>query len=118
MTDSNKMINIVYKALEDKKAEDIKIINISKISTISDYFVIANGSNTPHVQSLVDAVSKELDKEGYDVKTVEGGRSATWILLDYVDIVVHIFTKEDRDFYNLERIWRDGSFLSIKDIKK
>lgn len=116
MTDREKMVATVYKALDSKKAEDITVIDISKISTLSDYFIITNGTSLPHVQTLVNEVGKELGKAGYEPNTIEGGRAATWVLIDYLDIVIHVFTKEDRDFYNLERIWRDGRFISIKDI--
>ncbi|NMB43951.1 MAG: ribosome silencing factor [Clostridiales bacterium] len=116
MTDSLKMVQIAYKALEEKKAEDITVIDISNITSICDYFIITNGTSQPHLASLIDEVSKELEKAGYMSKTVEGGRSSTWTLLDYFDIVVHVFTKEDRDFYDLERIWRDGRFVSREEI--
>lgn len=116
MTDSKKFIKYAYKALDDKKAEDITVIDISNISTIADYFIIANGSNLLHVQSLVNSVSSELGKQGYEAKRVEGGRDSTWILMDYLDTIIHIFTREDRSFYNLERIWQDGKVISKKDI--
>lgn len=116
MTNSLKMVQVAYNALEEKIAEDITVIDISGISSISDYFIITNGTSQPHVGSLVNEVSKGLDKEGYKSKVVEGGRSATWVLLDYFDIVIHVFTKEDRAFYNLERIWRDGRIVSKEEI--
>lgn len=116
MTDLKKFIKHAYKVLDDKKAEDITVIDISNISTISDYFIIANGSSSLHVQSLVNSLSSELSKIGYEEKTVEGGRDSTWILMDYLDAIVHIFTREDRSFYNLERIWQDGKVISKKDI--
>lgn len=102
------MTKIAFRALEDKKAEDIRIIDISGVSVLADYFIIANGTNENQVRALVDNVQEELDKAGYEVKQVEGYRSGSWILLDYGDIIVHVFSKEDRLFYDLERIWRDG----------
>lgn len=116
MIDSKKMIKNAYKALEEKMAKDIVVIDISKISTISDYFIIASGTSLPHIQSLVYEVVDELAKDGYEDKAVEGDRSSSWVLLDYLDIIVHIFTEEDREFYNLERIWRDGTLVSKEDI--
>ena len=98
---------IAYQALEDKKGEDIKIIDISNVSVLADYFIIANGNNKNQVQALVDNVQEELDKVGVQVKQVEGYRMGNWILLDYGDIIIHVFSKEDRLFYDLERIWRD-----------
>lgn len=108
MNNSKKMTKIAFQALEDKKAEDIRVIDISGVSVLADYFIIANGTNENQVRALVDNVQEELDKAGYEVKQVEGYRSGSWILLDYGDIIVHVFSKEDRLFYDLERIWRDG----------
>lgn len=113
---SKKMVQTVYNALEDKKAEDIRIIKIGDISSIADYFVIANGTNSSQVQALVDGAEEALSKEGYEPQRIEGVRSSSWILMDYGDIVVHIFSKEDRLFYDLERIWRDGKTLSVDEL--
>lgn len=107
---------IIYNALDDKKGEDIKIIDISKISPLADYFIISGGSNKNQVQAMVESVQEMLGKQGVHPKHVEGFSTGKWILLDYQDIVVHIFDQEDRSFYNLERIWRDGVFLEASDI--
>lgn len=98
----------IVHSLEEKKAEDIRIIDISKISTIADYFIIANGTNRNQVQALADNVGEDCHKAGYALHQTEGYNSANWILMDYSDVIVHIFSKEDRLFYDLERIWRDG----------
>lgn len=103
-------------ALNDKKGEDIKIIEIGKLSTVADYFIIANGANAPHVESLVDNVEEELLKENIHAERVEGVRSSGWILMDYNDVVVHVFSKEDRLFYDLERIWRDGKEIDVDSL--
>lgn len=108
MNKSKEMTKIAFQALEDKKAEDVRIIDISGVSVLADYFIIANGTNENQVKALVDNVQEELYKAGYEAKQVEGYRSGSWILLDYGDIIVHVFSKEDRLFYDLERIWRDG----------
>jgi ribosome-associated protein len=113
MNISKEMIKIAYNALEEKKGEDIRVIEVGDISVIGDYLIIANGTNASQVQALVDSVDDALSKEGYDPKRIEGIHNTSWVLMDYGDIIVHIFSKEDRLFYNLERIWRDG-----KDIKK
>lgn len=94
--DSKELTKIIYSALDDKKGENIKILDISKVSVIADYFVIANGSNINQVQALADNVKEELYKLGLEPKNVEGYRSASWILLDYTDVIVHIFSKDDR----------------------
>ena len=116
MIDSKKMVTTICKALETKKAEDITIIDISNISTIADYFIITNGNSLPHVQTLTDEVQKELSISGLEPTSVEGSRGSSWILIDYIDVIIHVFIKEDREFYNLERIWRDGRFVSLKDV--
>lgn len=109
MTDRAKeIVKIAYKALDDKKAEDIKIIDISDISVIADYFVIANGTNSSQVEAMVDEVTDVLAKNKIHPERVEGIRSSGWILMDFNDVVIHIFSREDRLFYDLERIWRDG----------
>lgn len=110
------MVKLAYEALDEKKGEDIQVIEIKDISIIADYFIIANGTNASQVDALVDNVTDKLGRNGYEPKRIEGIRSASWILLDYGDVVVHIFSKEDRLFYNLERIWRDGKTVSKEQL--
>ncbi len=118
MTESLKMVKLAKAALEDKKAGDIKVIDIQKVSVLADYFIIADGSNpNPNqVQAMADNVEQELGKAGYPCKQVEGYRNGSWILMDYGDIIVHAFSREDRLFYDLERIWRDGTLLEEADL--
>ena len=104
----------VVNALEDKKAEDITVIDIHGISSIADYFVIANGSNANQLAAMQDAVDEAMYTNGVHSKQVEGNSNSTWILMDYQDIIVHLFSKEDRLFYDLERIWNDGTVNDIK----
>jgi len=118
MNHSQNMCKLAYKALEEKKAEDIRIIDISKVSTIADYFIIANGTNPNQVQAMVDSVDEFLSKEGYEAKQIEGNQKSSWVLMDYRDIIVHVFSKEDRLFYDLERIWRDGNIVELSDLEK
>lgn len=106
-----KYVNIAKEALEDKKAEDIQIIDISEVSYMADYFIIANGTNINQVRTLCDNVCKELAKAGLVIKATEGYQAANWILLDYGNIIIHIFDKESRSFYDLERIWKDGKIV-------
>jgi ribosome-associated protein len=113
---SKEMVKIAVDALKDKKGEDLRIIDISKVSVIADYFIIANGNNVNQVQALVDNVQEQLYKAGYPDPRVEGYRSASWVLLDYNDVIIHVFSKEDRLFYDLERIWRDGIEVSEDEI--
>lgn len=111
------MTKLAIEALEDKKAEDIKIIDISEVSVIADYFIIAGGSNRSQIQALCDNVEEKLGRAGFASRQVEGYDTANWVLLDFGDIIVHIFDKENRLLYDLERIWRDGKQVSIEDLK-
>lgn len=113
---SNEKVKIAYKALEDKKGVDIKIIDIRDISVLADYLIISGGTNKSQVQAMVDAVEEELEKENVSVKHVEGYASANWILLDYSDIIIHVFNQEDRLFYDLERLWQDGKCIGVEDL--
>ena len=118
MNESKKMALLAVEALDDKLAEDIKIIDIRSISVLADYFIIADGSNRNQVQAMADSAEEALGKAGYDAKQIEGYQSANWILMDYKDIIVHVFSKEDRAFYDLERIWRDGKELDVSEFLK
>lgn len=115
---SKEMARLAYKALDEKKARDIRILDISEISVVADYFLIASGSNKNQVQAMVDNVQEELHKVGFSPRQIEGYQTANWILLDYGDIIVHIFDEENRLFYDLERIWRDGSVISLEALKE
>ena len=111
------MARLAINAMEDKKAEDIRVIAISQVSVLADYFIIASGSNRSQIQTLSDAVEEKLGKAGYPVKQIEGYQNANWVLLDFGDIIVHIFDQENRLFYDLERIWRDGRSMDIDGLK-
>lgn len=113
---ATEMVRLIYKAMEDKKAEDIKILDIGDVSTIADYFLICSGTNSSQLEAIIDNITETLGRAGYDSKRTEGGRNSGWVLIDYGDVVVHIFSKEDRLFYDLERIWRDGRSIDINDI--
>ena len=102
MDESRKMALIAYDALDDKKAENISVIDIAEISTLGDYFIIANGHNRNQVQAMADAVEEELGKAGFLPKQIEGYQTANWILLDYTDVIIHVFSEEDREFYDDE----------------
>ena len=102
--------------LEDKKGEDIKVIDISEVSILADYFIIASGNNRNQVQALCDNVEEKLGKMGVIKKQIEGYDNGNWILVDYRDIVIHIFDKENRLFYDLERIWRDGKMIEKEEL--
>lgn len=114
--EAKEMAKLALQALEDKKAEDVKVIDISEISTIADYFIIASGKNRSQIQALCDNVDETLGRAGIAMKQTEGYKNANWILMDYGDIIVHIFDKENRLFYDLERIWRDGKEIETDEL--
>ncbi len=116
MEQSKLMAKLAYNALDDKKGEDIKVIDISEISVLADYFIIANGNNDSQVRALVESVEEELDKAGFEVKQREGYGLGSWVLLDFGSIIVHVFDKENRLFYDLERIWRDGKAVDVENL--
>ncbi len=97
-------------ALEDKKGEDVRILDISHLSVMSDYFVITNGNSDSQVKALVENVEEKMHQAGYTLKQQEG-KGGTWVLMDYGDVIVHIFDKDGRSFYNLERIWSDAKVI-------
>lgn len=111
MNRGKEMARLACKALEDKKAVDIKVIDIEKVSILADYFIIASGTNRNQVQAMADNAEEILGRAGYEPRQIEGYQNANWILMDYGDLVIHIFDEENRLFYDLERIWRDGKTI-------
>ena len=101
------------KALDDKKGIDIKLLAVTDVSTLADYFLICTGNSSTQVKSLCDATEAALDALGEPVLRREGHRSGTWVLLDFGCLVVHVFTDETRKFYDLERLWSDATPVSL-----
>lgn len=114
---AKEMSHMICKALDEKKAGDIKVINIKEVSVMADYFIIASGTNRNQVQAMVDNVDETLGKAGVNPRQVEGYQTANWILMDYGDVIVHVFDEENRLFYDLERIWRDGKSVAVEDLR-
>lgn len=114
MTDLEILREIVS-VLDKKKARDIKAIEITEHSIVADYFVICSGTSNTHVKSLADEIEYELKEKGVTPYHVEG-KATGWILLDYTSILVHVFTGETRDYYNLERLWQDAREIDISDV--
>lgn len=113
---SQELAKIAYECIDEKKGIDIKIIDISKISVIADYFIIAGGSNLRQIESIADNIEEKLGRMGIEARSIEGKAGSNWILMDYNDIIVHIFNQEERLFYDLERIWGDGQTIEIADL--
>lgn len=106
----------IVQVMDSKKAKDIRLIKIEGISSLGDYFVVASASNTTQVKAIADEVEDEMTKLGLEPNRVEGRQSAQWILMDYYDVMVHVFLDEVRSFYNLERLWSDAPQLDISDL--
>lgn len=104
------------KAISSKKGLDIQVIEISDISVLADYMVIATGTSSTHVKAIADEVEYRLDEAGISVSHIEGYRSNSWILLDYVDVIVNVFSDEAREFYDLDRLWQDGKPVDLTGI--
>lgn len=111
----DKRISIITEAGLDKQALDIKVLYIGDLTTVADYFVILSGNSTIQTTTIADNIEEKMLEESYEVYSKEGHESARWILLDYGDIIVHIFHREDREFYNLEKLWADGKEIPIEN---
>ncbi len=114
---SKEITRLAIRALEEKKAENIEVIDISEVSVIADYFIIANGTNHNQNQALADSVEETIGRAGGNLKQVEGYDTANWILMDFLDVIVHIFDRDNRLFYDLERIWRDGRQVDLSEFQ-
>lgn len=101
------------KILNNKKATELKIIKIEDISSLADYFVLASGTSNTHVNALADEVEVQLKKIGITPDHIEGYRSNSWVLMDYDTVIVHVFTPDSREFYDLDRLWQDGEPIAI-----
>jgi len=112
---AEEILKLTAKSLSDKKAFDIKAIDISEVSTIADVFVMASGNNRNQIQAICDEVREKLERCGLNLKHIEGYDAANWILLDFGDLVIHIFDKESREIYSIERIWRDGKDVDLSE---
>ena len=114
--DNKELVKAIYNALDDRKGEDIRILDILGVSVMADYFVIASGNNVNQVQAMADSVNEAMIANKLELKQTEGYGTGGWILMDYGDIIVHVFSKEERLFYDLERIWRDGKTVDIEEM--
>jgi len=111
MTDA---LKIAVNAADDKKAHDLVILDISKITSFANYFLLCTGDSSRQMQAIADEIEKKLKEDGLRPSHIEGYRNSEWILMDYMDFVVHIFSKNARVYYDLERLWRDGKKIDAK----
>ena len=107
-------VRVAVKALDSKKAVDIKVIDVTGVSSLADYFIVASGNSSTHVKSLADEAEYQLTTSGAVLDHIEG-RSTSWILLDFDEVVINVFSAESRNFYDLERLWADGTELDISE---
>jgi ribosome-associated protein len=114
---SLEMATEAVKILDDKKALNLKVISIKDISVLADYFVLATGTSNTHVKSLADEVEFKMKQLDTSPLHTEGYRSNSWVLLDYGCVIVHVFTGESRQFYDLDRLWQDGEVVQIAGIE-
>ena len=111
------LVKVAYRALDEKKASDISVIDISGLSVLADYFMVASADNLRQTAALADNVEEKLEKAGFHCRQIEGRAGAGWILRDYNDVIIHIFDKENRLFYDIERIWSDGKkILDVEEL--
>ena len=112
---SKKIIEIAVNALNDKKAGNISALEVGDLTVIAEYFILATATSTTHVRALADIVDEKLSEAGFEPNHIEG-KATGWILLDYNGVVIHIFTKETREYYNLDRMWDDGKKIDLDDV--
>jgi ribosome-associated protein len=106
--ETNEKAAFIKEILESKKGIDVNVLSVEGLTTIADSFVIASGTSTPHIKSLADEVGEKMQEKGMEHLRIEGYNSAKWILMDYGDVIVHIFNEESRNFYSLEWLWADA----------
>ena len=109
----NNEIETIIKAAEDKKAFDIRVIDIRGLSSISDYFIIASGNNERQVVAIADEIDHKMSEQGIEPIHIEGRQTGKWVILDYGDEIIHVFEKDEREFYNLEKLWLDAEYYDI-----
>ncbi|MBO8172926.1 MAG: ribosome silencing factor [Bacillaceae bacterium] len=106
------IVRLATEAAEEKKAQDVVVLDIRGLSVIADYFVICHGNSETQVQSIATEIKKKMQDNGLDVD-LEGYNQARWVLIDIGDVVVHVFHRDERDFYNLERLWGDAQVVEM-----
>jgi ribosome-associated protein len=113
---AKEMVAIAYDALDEKLGQEIVILRIDEISVIADYMLIASGRNQNQLNAMIDLVQEKMAQAGYHSKRIEGNKNSNWVLMDYGDVIVHVFSEDDRLFYDLEHIWRDGKKVTRDEL--
>lgn len=117
MACKNEIVNTIFKILDAKKAKDIEVLDVKGLTTLADYFILATGGSERQVQALCDHVEDTMEGLGQSPVNKEGYRSGDWVLVGYNDVIVHLFQSETRDFYGLERIWKDAQVIDMSDLE-
>ena len=115
MLNTKEIIAAAVKALSDKKGKDLKVMYTADQTTLAEYFVICSGTSNTQVRALAEAVEEALSKAGEEPHHIEGHRGGLWTLLDYSAVVIHVFTEEGREFYDLERLWSDAAAVDVSE---
>ncbi|MGX7024344.1 ribosome silencing factor [Vagococcus hydrophili] len=116
MINSNNILELVVKAADSKRAEDIVALDVTQVSLLADYFVVCHGNSDRQVMAIAEEVIDVAQKNQIQVKRVEGKESARWVLIDLGDVIIHVFYGEERDFYNLEKLWSDAPLVNISSM--
>lgn len=112
--ENKEIVELIADACDDKRAEDIIALNMNQVSLVADYFLICHGNTERQVQAIARGIKDALDEKGIDIKRMEGFEQARWVLVDIGDIVCHIFHKDERHYYNLERLWGDAARMPLQ----
>lgn len=113
MKDVDERISVIVKACDDKNGFDVKVLDLRKLTTITDYFILVSANSTTQVRAIADGIEEKMEKLDYTISNKEGYKEGRWTLLDYGNIVVHLFHKDEREFYNLEKLWADSEELTL-----
>ncbi|GBG95627.1 ribosome silencing factor RsfS [Ligilactobacillus salitolerans] len=111
--DSKELLEVVVKAADNKRAEDVTALDVQQVSLLADYFVIMEAGSQRQVKAIAENIQEAAENAGYDVRDIEGKDASNWVLLDLGDVIVHVFQKETREFYNLEKLWSDAPTVDI-----
>lgn len=113
--DSKELLETVVKAADSKRAEEIVALDVANVSLLADYFVIMQANSERQVKAIADEVEEKVAAAGVQVRDIEGKNAANWVLLDFGDVVVHVFRTETRQFYNLEKLWAEAPLVDVSD---
>ncbi|UDM32596.1 ribosome silencing factor [Lentilactobacillus laojiaonis] len=113
--DTKEIAQIAVRAADSKRAEDIVVMDMEQISLMADYFVIVDANSNRQVKSIAEEIVDQVEESGIDVKSISGKESAKWILIDLGDVIIHVFQKDEREYYNLEKLWSDAPLVNITE---